>query len=185
VKEQKNNKTISSRTKLLIVAIVGVILVVVAYLGIKAMDYNFARDDAQPLVKALEAKGAKKLCSREDSGRGMDNKAPWYYALFEVSADREQATKTALEAMKENGFDNFKGSAATATPDVVNTYSDEASKKNTHTELKDGNVGLTVEALLNTTYSSSDNRFCGTQQTDNAPAGKTIIRITLGLPEYK
>jgi hypothetical protein len=169
----------------LAIGIVGVILVVIAYFGIKGMDYNFARDDAQPLVKALEAKGAEKLCSREDTGRGIDNKAPWYYVLFEVSADREQATNTALSAMKENGFDNFKGRAATATPDTINTYSDESSKKNTHAELKDRNVGLTVEALLNTTYSSSDNRFCGTQQTDNAPAGKTIIRITLGLPEYK
>ena len=185
MKEQKNSKTNSSRTKLLVVAAIGVILVVAAYFGFKAMDYNFARDDAQALVKSLEAKGAKKLCSREDNGRGIDNKAPWYYALFEVSADREQATNMALAAMKENGFDNFKGSAATATPDIVSAYSDEASKKNTHPELKDGNVGLTVEAVLNSTYSATDNQFCGVQQYDKASANKTIIRITLGLPEYK
>lgn len=178
-------KPMRNKTPWLVVATVAIILVVVAYFGIKAMDYNFARDDAQPLVKALEAKGAKKLCSREDSGRGTDNKASWYYALFEVSADRERATDTVLGAMKENGFDNFKGSAATATPDVINTYSDESSKKNTHAELKDGNVGLTVEAFLNSTYSSTDNKFCGVQQNDNAPAGKTLVRITLGLPEYK
>jgi hypothetical protein len=187
-KEQKSNQAKASKAKPFVVVVIALVLLVIAiaaYYGFKALDYNYARDDAQPLVKALETKGAKMLCSREDNGRGSDNKSPWYYALFEVAKNREQSTNLVLDTMKSNGFNNFKGSTAPATPNDINTFTDEVSKKSPHSGLKDGNLGLTVEAFLNSTYSPTGNQFCGSTQTNNAPSDKTIVRITLGLPEYK
>lgn len=86
--------------------------------------------------------------------------------------------------MKANGFNNFVGSAAPATPNDINMFTDKTSQKSSHPDLKEGDVGLTVETLLDSTYSAG-NQFCGATRTDHAPSDKTIVRITPGLPEYK
>ncbi|WP_131770319.1 hypothetical protein [Candidatus Protofrankia californiensis] len=189
MKKQKDAKVAPKKVKLLRVLGVGVVIAAVlallGYFGFRALEYNYARDDAQPLEAALVAKGAKKLCSREDNGRGWDNKAPWYYAIFEVPGDRQAATDLALNTMKEAGFTNFEGSAPPAKPDDINTYTDTASQKNTHSDLKAGAKTVSIEVFYDSIYPTANNPFCGVENSSNPPTDKTLVRFTLGLPEYK
>ncbi len=188
VSTMKSSKSKSTRSRVKIVLMVILVLTVIGGLGYfnyRNLTRNYANEDARPLENAMTANGAKKLCSREDTGRGWDNRRPWYYAIFEVPGGREAATELALNTMKERGFVNFVGSAAPATPNDITTFSDKVSQRSSHIDLEEGPESVSLEIFYDSFYPTTGNLFCGVQETDNPPADKTLVRFTLSLPEYK
>src|SRR5687768_12697780 len=65
---------------------------------------NYAKEIASPLEKALVAAGATKLCESGDSGRGWDNKSPWYGAYYELPVNRAEAVELINAAAASNGY---------------------------------------------------------------------------------
>ncbi len=166
-----------------VLVVLGVIVVgIVAWLVFWSGGKNYAKEAANPTEATLATKGAEKLCSREDNGRGSDNKSPWYYGIYRITKPQQQATDFVFDALKENGFSNFKQNS---TANGKNTFSDTNSKKSNYSQLKDGSEAVSLEVLTNSVYSKGDSQFCTIKKTDNAPQDQTLVRITFSLPEYK
>jgi hypothetical protein len=165
-----------------VLIVLGVFVVgIVAWMIFWSGGKNYAKEAANPTETTLVAKGAEKLCSREDNGRGSDNKSPWYYGIYRITKPTQQAKDFALDALKINGFNNFKQNSTISE----NTLSDTASKMSNYSQLKDGSEAVSLEVLTNSVYSKDDNQFCTIKKSDNAPQDQTLVRITFSLPEYK
>ena len=74
---------------------------------------NYAEEVAKPLEDALAKAGGVKVCSRGDAGRGSDNDAPNYMALFELPVDRDGACK--LDGLRETETQTTRNTRARTT----------------------------------------------------------------------
>lgn len=161
-------------------AVVVALLGAAVYATMTKKPANLAEEALSPITKALVAKGATKLCSTGDSGKGPDNENPWISALYEVSGNQEEATKLVRDASSDAGY-SLQDGPNPSNPEDNKFYSD-SSKISTYTELKDGTVDLKVELYGSKSY-SGDAVFCTVK--DGKTEGKTIVNVTLALPDRK
>jgi hypothetical protein len=144
---------------------------------------NLAQETAKPIEKGLKDAGAVKKCSRGDDGRGVSNRAPWYYAIYEVPGDRKAASALVSAVAKENGFDLTDGPFP-ANPKNNDYYSDQNNKYIGSPDLEEGNVELRLIVFGNSTHNSGD-KFCTVSEGADSLGNMTTIRITVNLPPFK
>lgn len=178
MKSPKSNKNKLLALILIVVAVV--LLGIVIYAAMTKKSSNLAEDALAPLSKTLVNKGATKLCSSGDSGKGPDNENPWTSALYEVSGNREEAIKLVHDASSEAGY-ALQDGPYPSNPEDNKFYSDK-SKASSYKELKDGTIDLKVEVYGNKSY-SGDAVFCTVK--DGKAEGKTVVNVTLALPDRK
>jgi hypothetical protein len=153
-----------------------------AYSWYQSATVNYAQEAARPLEDALVKAGAVKVCSNGDAGLGPDNRKPWVYELYEISGDKNSSIALIQNAAKESGFSL---SPATSPANLENNsfYSDNSTKKNPYTGLKDGYIELIAEVYGSKAY-SGDISLC-TVKTSSSSSNKTTLDITINLPERK
>ncbi len=142
---------------------------------------NYAQETAKPLEQALKKAGAIKMCESGDAGRGPDNTAPWYYAIYELDGDRQKSADTLMTAVHTGGYQ------LTSQPSDSNSvnYIDNVTKQSPYSDLRQGNVGLSVEIFNTNNVYDKGSHTCSIKKTDKSNDGETFTRITLSLPEFK
>lgn len=179
MKEQTSKNKLSNKFKLAAGIVVLLILVAAIWaVTILMGQKNYAQQAASNLEKSLISTGATRVCSTGDSGRGSDNRTPWYTVYFKSSMAQSQAKDTISTAAKNNDFNNLS-QAASGTKgylgDVV--YIDE-SKASSNSELQPGSVDLAM-ALTN----SGPLHPCGDEISSDG--NHTIISVEIRLPNFK
>lgn len=185
MKNPPETKTSFAKRKLWIV--VGIVLLgisVVGWLVFELLFRNLAAETARPLEASLQKIGAVKQCNRSAPGRGPDNTEPWYYAIYEVPGDREEATGLVRKAASEAGY-ALKDGPEPGNPQDNKFYSDKTSKKSPYAKLQSGNIDLRFTVYGSSTYTGEDDQFCTITRRENPPHDKTTIRLHVNLPEYK
>ncbi|HSX01289.1 MAG TPA: hypothetical protein VLF67_03525 [Candidatus Saccharimonas sp.] len=180
-------KTDVAKRKPLLVVYLLIAVVAVGGLTWAAWQYqmrNFAKEAAGPLEKSLAAVSAVKKCDMGDTGRGTDNKSPWYYAVYEVPGGMQEATSSVRSAAKQAGY-NLKDGPEPVNPEDNKYYSDSASKQSPYSQLKDGKVDLSVDVYGSKTHNGEQGYLCGVTKNADPPKDKTTIRFTISLPEYR
>jgi|GEM_PF-2348937 len=145
---------------------------------------NYAEEEAKPLEDALVKAGGVKVCSRGDAGRGSDNVAPNYAALFELPVDREGATKLLEATVREGGYELFDNSASVDAGDNK-LYADRAGRISPYSDLESGEINLLATVFGSSTYTGNGDPFCTVTKRDNLPSDKTTVDITVNLPAFK
>lgn len=160
--------------------IVGVCLT----LSIVGAQKNYAQDTANPLEASFSSAGASKACSSGNSGRGADNRTPYYGATFMVAKDKEAAAQLANKVAADNGYSLTHASSAnrgflTSVADqyINDWYFDQSSKDSSYGDLGAGKVKLSVVV-----YGEGEKNDC---DQSIIPAGHSTIGIGVRLPEYK
>ncbi len=138
---------------------------------------NHAEDAAKPLEAALVAKGAMKICSQGDAGRGPDNDEPWYTAYFESAKDKPQAETLINTVASDNGYRLVQGSPGTKgfLGDIA--YIDNTSKASPYPGFDNGKIALAL-VLSN----SGPLRSCPTAGEISNDADHTAISLEVRLP---
>jgi hypothetical protein len=148
------------------------------------IEHNYAEDSAHQFEKALIQRGAAKQCSRGDTGRGWDNKSPWYKAVFEVPGNREEATELVRQAAEEDGY-SLTETMGPGNPEDNKFYADKTSKRSSFSDLETGNLDFRVEIYGSSSHTDGKDPFCTVTKRDNPPLDRTTVDITLNLPAYK
>lgn len=179
MREQTSKNKSSNKFKLAAGIVVFLILVVVIWAVTALMrQKNYAQQATSNLENSLTSAGATKVCSTGDSGRGSDNRTPWYAVYFKSSMTKPQAQDAIFTAAKNDGFNNLS-QAVSGTKgylgDVV--YIDE-NKASSNPELKSGSVDLAM-ALTN----SGPLHPCGDEISGDG--NHTIISVEVRLPNFK
>lgn len=175
----QSKKPVSKKMWLVTITVLILVVIAAVWVFIKspATNKNYAQDTAKPLEDALIKAGLRKVCDMGDSGRGVDNRTPWYTVYLESTKDRNAAEVLILDITKSRGFNIQPTTAGTKgyLGDVV--YQDK-SKKSNSTELKEGSVDLAI-ALTN----SGSLHSCKDDVTNDAD--NTAITLEVRLPDYK
>lgn len=180
MKDQPIKNKSTKRKNFTLVAIFGVVVVAVGlWLAFSLMgaQKNYAQQTARPLEDALIKAGAAKVCDTGDSGRGADNRTPWYTVYLESSKNREAAESLIVDVAKANGFSVQRAAEGTKGYLGDAVYEDK-SKVSTKADLKDGSTELAI-ALTN----SGPLHACKDDITNDAD--HTAISLEVRLPEYK
>ena len=138
---------------------------------------NYAKNEAQPIEKALIKAGAVKKCEKGDGGHGPDNFRPWYNATFETTINKDKAKKLIEQIAIEHGYD-LTYTQHPAYPEISG-YSGQFRKQSTYGELENGpiEIGLSL-------YSGGSHLGCRDNSIHYDEENIAIV-ISLGLPEYK
>lgn len=145
---------------------------------------NYAQDAAKPLEDALVKVGGVKKCSQGDAGRGSDNDAPNYMALFELPVDRDGATKLLETIAQKGGYELHDNSANVNGGDNRN-FIDRTTKRSPYPSLDNGYITLHATVYGSSTYTENNNPFCGVTKRAKPPTDRTTVAITLNLPAFK
>jgi len=113
---------------------------------------NYAQEVAEPFEKGLMARGASRVSSGGDAGRGLDNREPYYDATFRLAGTRDRAEELVSAVAKEDGYTLTHASPqsrghldAVADIYINDWYFDITSKKSTFPDLQDGPVKFAVQ----------------------------------------
>jgi len=174
-----------------IVSAVGVIIGFTVW-TLYAHSLNYAQTIANPIENAFTQAGAKKMCSSEDSGKGIDNREPWYLAYYLLPKSRDKTAALVNSTATENGFKlshaskenrNFRG--APSDEFIDNWYFDNSTKTAPYKDLKSGNTQLSF-GLNNDGVHKISGTSCGKSEVViNSDQNNTMITISVRLPEYK
>ncbi len=179
----RNEKLLLWPRKKWLVLVAGLVVVILALIVTQFFDNsNYAKETAKTFEHNLTLKGAAKLCSTEDSGRGLDNRRPWYHALYKVAGNKDIASQILLDAAKQSGF-TLK-SIAPPNPEDNVFYEDRASVQSSHQRLKPGNVEFLTE-IYGSKIFSGDSQLCTVKNATGGQTSETLIDITVNLPEYR
>lgn len=151
-----------------------------AYLG-----RDYAKETIQPIEATLLSEGAKKLCESGSSGKGPDNKEPWYGAYYTVQKPRSETEVLVRKASQQSQFTLTQASTANrGFVEVDNAYIHFwyfADKDSSYTDLTPGKAKLSF-ALYNDTEHAPKN-VCG--QSVTVDDRHTLVQVNLRLPSYK
>lgn len=164
-----------------------ILVAVVLFIGyqISLLFHSYARDVAIPVEQALVQVGAVKKCSREDAGRGPDSRIPWYYAIYEVPGNMEQATEKIHAAFERAGLRLSDGPNPPNTQDN-RFFSDLTSKRSPFGDLRDGNVQYLVSVYPRLAFNTEEGSLsCATASLDSPLEGRMTLILTINLPEFK
>lgn len=143
--------------------------------------YNYASAAAKPLENALAKRGGVKQCDRGDNGAGPDNTSPWYYAIYKISGDKQQANETVRQAAKDSGF-SLVDDTLPPNPEDNTFLADHTSKTSDYLFLKPGKVDLSVKVFGSKAYSKD--KFCTVSDNGNPTPGTTTILFQVSLPSF-
>ena len=183
--QQKSTAKKMDVLKPVLIIISAVALVGLIWFGVALYNFlsNRAADVVKPFENALVKAGARKQCTRGDSGRGPDNSAPNYMALYEVPGKTDAAIALVQNAAKESGF-NFTEGPYPPNPGSSKYYSDKTSKQSPYTDLEPGNIILIMSADENTKYSGD--QYCTIlKKKSGSDQNKTTVDLTVNLPSFK
>ncbi|MBX7265536.1 hypothetical protein KIF24_05415 [Micromonospora sp. Llam7] len=139
---------------------------------------------AKPLEEALVKAGGVKMCSRGDAGRGSDNDAPNYHAIYEVPGNRATASDLVSTAAKEVGF-SLVDDSSRANAEDNRLLADRTGQRSPYADLAEGSVVLLVTEYGSRTYTGAGDQFCTVTKRDNPPSDRTTVDITINLPAFK
>src|SRR6266498_949095 len=136
---------------------------------------------AKPIEQALVEAGAVKMCSNGDSGRGVDNKTPYYGSTFKLIKSKTEAIQTIEKAAKETGYNlvhaspTNRGFLDSVADNYINDWSfDETSKTSPYNNLGRGNIKLSVVVC-----GGGDQNDC---DQSRIPTGQSTVGIGVRLP---
>src|SRR6266498_1000842 len=142
---------------------------------------NYAEETAKPIEQALVEAGAVKMCSNGDSGRGVDNKTPYYGSTFKLIKSKTEAIQTIEKAAKETGYNlvhaspTNRGFLDSVADNYINDWSfDETSKTSPYNNLGRGNIKLSVVVC-----GGGDQNDC---DQSRIPTGQSTVGIGVRLP---
>jgi hypothetical protein len=122
------------------------------------------------------------MCSRGDSGRGPDNREPWYGVVFEIKDDVESA-KTLIKTSLTG--DGFSESSFSFDQQYKEWTIANASKPSSYSSLSEGQVKFSATVYEQKHYdAANDKNFC-TLSGQGKIQGVTTFAIGVNLPEYK
>lgn len=182
-KDQKNN--ILRKFIMFSFAFLGLVALSIAiYIAMNSSDY--AKQTAQPLEQALIAKGAVKKCETGDSGRGLDNKEPWYDATFELKSNKEDALKLIEQVAKDNGYtltqatpENREPLGAVADQYLGAWQFDITSKQSPYSDLEPGQIHLAMSV-----NASGSDGTCGENSARIDDTHSSIV-LSVELPLFR
>lgn len=180
MKDQATKNKSAKRKNLTLVAIFGVAVAAVGLwlaFSLIGAQKNYAQQAAKPLEDALIKAGATKVCDTGDSGRGADNRTPWYTVYLESSKSHEAAKNLIVDIAKTNGF-SVQQAAEGAKGYLGDVVYEDKNTASVNTDLKDGSVNLAI-ALTN----SGTLHACKDDVTNDAE--HTAITLEVRLPEFK
>ena len=143
---------------------------------------NYAAEIAKPIESKLVEAGAVKKCDEADNGRGWDNRKPWYDAQFEISASKVDSLEFVKKKVAEAGY-------MITESDFTNTRGDlsyqDLSKKSLFSDLQDGSQELRITIFNSSIFTDANKQSCTIMESKDAPADKTIVRMSLRLPAFR
>ncbi|HET9412034.1 MAG TPA: hypothetical protein VFO38_04245 [Candidatus Saccharimonadales bacterium] len=146
---------------------------------------DYAKETIQPIEATLLAEGAKKLCESGSSGKGPDNKEPWYGAYYTVQKPQNETEVLVRKASQQSQFTLTQASTAkrglVEVDDAYIQYWYFADKDSSYTDLTPGKAKLSF-ALYNDTEHAPKN-VCG--QSVTVDDQHTLVQVNLLLPSYK
>jgi hypothetical protein len=155
--------------------VLGVVIVVAAYLILVGMGRNYAKETVKPLETGLIDGGAVEKCTSGDAGRGPDNRAPNYTAVFQTSLDRNKASELVKQIASNNGYK--LNEADSAYTEIISYY--DHAKQSPYNTLKSGPILLGLSL-----YDGGSHLGCANTKVDY-DKGHTAIKMDVSLPEYK
>ena len=168
--------------------LVAVSILVVAALAVGFFFINFdqynknlAAELAKPMEQALVDRGGVKACQDGDSGRGPDNRRPWYQVFYQMPMDKNAAQSLANEIASRQGYSlkhatlKDRGPVSVADQFVDAWYFDNTSKNIPYGDIQPGPVELAfIVDDSNSTYN------CGKRTSQNS-----VIGISIKLRDFK
>lgn len=167
---------------LLIVAIAAVVITVSGFV-VYGLTTNFAHDIAKPIEQSLKEAGAKKICDRGGSGRGVDNKTPWYQSYYAVPKGESDAVSLMYSSAEKAGYGlkhatpEARGPLEVGDEFIAKWYYDY-DKSSTYDQLKEGKISLAMTVNADGTESSCSEKITVDQSS-------SVISIQVRLPEYR
>jgi len=159
------------------------IVVVIALSGLAVLAWlvfvpkNYAQQVVAPIEKAFTDAGAVSVRNSGDNGRSIDNRTPYYDAVFTFSKARSETIETVKQIASENGYSLKQGSpqdrgwlGAVADVYIENWYFDTSNKVSPYSDLESGNIELAFE------FGDEDNPD---------PENSTTVRLSVKLPSFK
>lgn len=170
----------------LVAIVVGVVFVALAawYLYSTFL-VNYAKNEAQPIEKALIKAGAMKKCETGDGGHGPDNFQPWYKGYFEINRTEEEAIRIAKQTASEAGYSltqatlENRGPVGVADQFISKWYYDNTSKQNPYSQLEEGGILLFMTVNADGTASSCGGRDSLIDETHS------VIKVDVSMPGHR
>ena len=143
---------------------------------------NYAQEIAIPLETSFAKAGAIKKCDRGDNGRGSDNHAPWYGAVFEIRGEVEQTKSLIKQSLADAGYNN--GSFSLDDPHHEWIIKD-TSRPNPHTVLRSSQVDIELRVYAQKHFDTGrDASFC-TLSGDGKLPDVTTFALGVRLPSFR
>ncbi len=176
---KSNLVTAKSVSKRKIDIIVAVLVCVVAVVGLSVwwFAHNYAKDAARPLEVALSNGGAVKVCDSGDPGRGPDNYAPNYAALYEFAGHKEDAAKLVREAATHEGYSLISQQSPYS---YISWYVDSSTKKSNYSGFSNGNVAIRFSV-----YGAGEKKLYCNSKPLQSDETHTAISLEVVLPSSK
>lgn len=154
-----------------------VVLGVIVYRWLDEASRNLAEESIAPISRILKDGGAVEKCSRGDSGKGPDNKAPNYTMIFETSLNRQQAIELAERAASNNGY-RLERHDSSVYPEII-SLDDNSTKQSSFEELEKGYITLGIGL-----YDGGSHLGCANTKM-KYDKDHTAIKVDISLPNYR
>jgi hypothetical protein len=147
---------------------------------------NYAADISTAFSSDLKTAGATKVCATGDTGRGPDNRNPWYQAYYSIPKNEDDTIVVVSSIAAQEGYKVKRATVGNEGPItgvddrfIDKWYFDDTSKRSPYAALKDGYIELVV-----TVNADGTDKACGAGRL-RIDSSTSVIGLRIQLPDYK